>query len=556
MISWIQKYFQKHFRLVFALILIAVALPLVVVYSSSSGSIGRAGTKSLERPFFGLNLGNEEQARRIFIDGSLSAQLKAGYTALQGAQLQQYSLQRIAGLVLADELHLPVPTPDQVAKYILTLRAFQDEQGQFDQKRYTDFGDKLKTGGQITTAEVNRVLRDDARLGSLSKVIGGPGYVTANDIRQELIRGDSSWTVQVATLDYAIFNPAIPASDDILKKFYDDNLFRYEVPARPRLSYVEFKGEEFIPPVAPTDAEMRAFYNANAASFPVPAGATDKKDAPLALTPATPPVDNFPKVRAQVETTMKNLAGKRGASKTANDLTIALFERKLSANSPELAAFLAAQRRPATAIAPFAPDSPPQDMPWLANYADQISRLSQARFFSDPLSTTNGYVVLLWNESLPAYRPLLIEVRDRVAADYKEGEKRKLFIVRGQTLRAQLQAATKPAPGFANAAAAEKLEVKSFANFTFRQPPQDLPYQAFSALQGLEAGQVSEMVSASDKGYLVFAQEKKLPDLSPANPRYAELQKQLMAFTASTNENSYLGELVERELKKTTPATP
>ena len=555
MITWIQKYFQKHFRIVFALILIAVAIPMVIVYSQTSSSFGRAGTKSLERPFFNVNLGNEEQARRVFTDGNLSAQLKAGYAALQGAQLQQYSLQRIAGLALADELHLPVPTPDQVARYILTLRAFQDEKGQFDQKRYNDFGDKLKTGGQINTAEVNRVLRDDARLESLGKVIGGPGYVVAYDIKQELIRADSSWTVQVATLDYAAFSPVIPATDDLLKKFYDDNIFRYEVPARPRLSYVEFKGEEFIPPVAPTEAEMRAFYNANAASFPAPADATDKKDAPMPLTPSTP-ADIFPKVRAQVETALKNLAGERGAAKAANDLTIALFERKLGANSPELTDFLAARRRPAKTIAPFAPDSPPQDMPWLGNYADQISRLSQARFFSDPLPTTNSFVVLLWNESLPAYRPLFAAVHDRVGADYKEGEKRKLFIEHGRALRTQLQAAAKTAAGFASAATAEKLEVKSFANFTFRQPPSDLPYQAFGALQGLESGQVAEMVAASDKGYLVFAQEKKLPDLTPANPRYTELQKQLMAFTASTTENSYLGELVERELKKTEPATP
>ena len=88
------------------------------------------------------------------------------------------------------------------------------------------------------------------------------------------------------------------------------------------------------------------------------------------------------------------------------------------------------------------------------------------------------------------------------------------------------------------------------------QPPQDLPYPAFGALQGLESGQVSEMIAAADKGHLVYVQEKKLPDLSPANPRYAEIMKQLMAFTASSSENSYLGELVERELKKTEPAAP
>lgn len=551
MISWIQRYFHKHFKLVFIMILVAMGLPMVVIYSTSGGGIGQIGGKRLERPFFNVNLGNEEQSRRVFLDGNLSAQLKAGYTALQGAQLQQYSLQRVAGLALADELHLPAPTPDQVTRYVPTLRIFQDESGQFDQKRYTAFADSLKTGGQITTADVNRVLRDDARLEELGKIIGGPGYVMANDIRQQLIRADSSWTVQVATLDYATFNPALTVTEEILKKFHEDNSFRYDVPARPRLSYVEFKGEEFMPPGAPTEAELRAFYNANLASFPVPADPA-KKDAAPALAPAG--TDNFPKVRAQVETALRNAASARGAAKAANDFTVALFERKLTANSADLAAFLAANHRPAVAIPPFAPDQPPANLPWLASYADQISRLTQERFFTDPLPTANSFVVLLWNESLPAYKPLFSEVHDRVAADYRESEKRRLFSERGRTLRAQLQAAAQAgADKFASAAAAEKLTVKSYANFTLRQPPQDLPYSALTALTGLEAGKVSDMMATGEQGFLVYVQEKKLPDLTPGNPRYAELQKQLMLFTAGTNENSYLGGLVERELKKIEP---
>ena len=103
---------------------------------------------------------------------------------------------------------------------------------------------------------------------------------------------------------------------------------------------------------------------------------------------------------------------------------------------------------------------------------------------------------------------------------------------------------------------AEKLEVKSYANFTLRQPPTDMPQQAFGLLQRLQAGQVSEMAATAEKGYLVFAQEKKIPDLSPTSPRYLEAQKQLMLFTASAAENSYLGDLVEQELKKTAPVNP
>ncbi|MDB6166852.1 MAG: ppiD [Lacunisphaera sp.] len=550
MITWIQKYFHKHFRLVFAAILIAVAVPMIFVYSQSSSGLSHAGGRVLERPFFGVNLGNEEQTRRMMSDASLSAQLKAGYNALEGAQLQQYALQRVAGLALADELHLPAPTADQVAKYVPTLRYFQNQTGDFDQTRYTGFADSLKAGAGIKIADVNRVLRDDTRLGQLGKLVGGPGYVLSHDVQQQLIRSDSSWTAQVATLDYATFNPTIPATDDLLKKYHEENSFRYDVPARPRLSYVEFKGADFIPPTSPTEAELRAYYTNNLSSFPVPADA-EKKDA----APAAAPVDNFPKVRAQVETALKNAVSARSAAKAANDLTVALYEKKLAANSPELTAFLAAQRRPAVAIPPFAPDAPPAGLEWLGNHAEPISRLSQERFYSDPLPTTNSYVVLLWNDSLPAYKPGFAEVRDRVAADYKAGEKRKLFIARGQTLRAQLQAAAKNGPAaFASAAAAEKLEVASFANFTTRTPPKDLPYPALSALQSLNVGEVSEMTATDDKGIFVHVQEKKLPDLSPANPRYVELQKQLMQFTAGSNENSYLAGLVERELKKIEPA--
>jgi peptidyl-prolyl cis-trans isomerase D len=552
MITWIQRTFQKHTKLVFLFLLFAITIPFVFTIGAAPG-IGKAGNKVKEQMFFGVNLGNEEEARRVMSDGNLSAQLKAGYNALEGAQLQQFALQRVAGLAVADEIHLPAPTADQIAKYVLTLRAFQDQAGQFDQKRYTSFGDSLKSGSGLTTADVNRVLRDDARLEQLAKVIGGPGYVQAPDIQQQLIRADSSWTIQVATLDYAAFTPALTATDDLLKKFHEENSFRYEVPARPRLSYVEFKYADFLPSNAPTEAELRAFYTANIASFPVPPEA-DKKDA----VPATGAAgDNFPKVRAQVEAALKNLAANRIATKAANDLTVALFEQKLTANSPELAAFLAAQRRPAAGITPFAPDLPPADLPWLASYAEPISRLTKERFFSDPLPTENSIVVLLWNDSLPGYKPSFTEVRERVAADYKEGERRKLFSERGRTLRTQLQAAAKTgATSFATAAAAEKLDVKSYANFTLRQPPKDLPYSALSALQSLAPGEVSAMMATNEQGFLVYVQEKKLPNLTPDNPRYAEIQKQLMLFTAGNNQNAYLGGLVEAELKKSKPVTP
>ncbi|HWA25411.1 MAG TPA: hypothetical protein VG734_07110 [Lacunisphaera sp.] len=548
MISWIQKYFQKHFRLVFIAVLVAVALPMVVIYSTSGG--GRGDTnKVLERSFFGVNLANPAQARRVFADGELSGFLRLGYAGLQGGQLQQYALQRVAGMALADDLHLPLATPEDVAKYVPTLRAFQNEQGVFDNSRYTRFGDSLKTpGGPFTAADVLRVLQEDVRLESLTNVLGGPGYILPADVKQQLSLLDSVWTAQVATLDYASFNPAINPTEEVLKKFHDENAFRYDVPVRPKLSYVEFKNADFVPPGAPSEAELRAFYNSNISSFPVPPD-PEKKDATAAAAATT---DNFPKVRDQVEKAVRDMASQRAATQAASDLTAALYDRKATIKpaSAELTAFLASQHRTAVPLAPFVPEFPPADKSWLGSYAEPIARLNADRFFSDPLPTPDGVVVLLWQENLPAYKPLFSEVRDRVVADYRESEKRRLFIERGNALKTQLQAAAKTPAGFTDTAKAEKLEVKAYANFTVKQPPSDLPQPALSTLVQLSAGQVSDFVGLGDKGILVFAQEKKLPELTPANPRYSEVQKDLMDRIARNNGSVVLADMIAQEGKK------
>ena len=73
--------------------------------------------------------------------------------------------------------------------------------------------------------------------------------------------------------------------------------------------------------------------------------------------------------------------------------------------------------------------------------------------------------------------------------------------------------------------------------------------------QTLEAGQIAEMVGTADKGYLVYGQSKKEPDLSPSSSQYAAARAQLMLYISASNQNSFLGELVTRELEKTETST-
>jgi peptidyl-prolyl cis-trans isomerase D len=110
---------------------------------------------------------------------------------------------------------------------------------------------------------------------------------------------------------------------------------------------------------------------------------------------------------------------------------------------------------------------------------------------------------------------------------------------------------------FAKAAAAAqasqgvKIEVKTLPAFTLGTRPQDLSQSVTGALEHMEKGQVSDMVEDADKGTLVAALDKKTPDLSEKNPRFAEMRDMISSFTARQGASSYLSEIVAQELKRT-----
>src|SRR4051812_47994104 len=162
MISWIQKTFQQHFRAIFA-IMLAVLIISFVFTIGAPGISGRADRKILTRPFFGVNLSSQVDQQKIYGDANLSILLRAGYAALEGAQLQQFALQRQASLAFADKLNVPAPSNDEIAEYVKGLRGFQGPNGQFDPKRYADFRDSLKSNPRLRESDVSRILSDDIR---------------------------------------------------------------------------------------------------------------------------------------------------------------------------------------------------------------------------------------------------------------------------------------------------------------------------------------------------------------------------------------------------------
>lgn len=553
MISWIQRTFQRHFKVIFGVMLLLMVLPLIWVFNPSSGT-RTDDRRSLDRYVFGYNLASQSDQSRLFGDAGLSAQLQAGYVP-DDAQLQNFAFQRAASLQLADQLHLPRATKDEMSDFIKNLRVFAGQDGQFDAQRYTMFRDSLKTNPRWSEADVSRVVADDVRIDKLQKLLSGPGYVLPNDVRHQLEQADASWTLGVATVDYASYHPDIPVNDAALAKYYEENSFRYEIPPRVVVSYAEFSALPLMPSVEVTDTDVRAYYYANPAKFPKPA-APDAKDKP-AVKPD--PEADFAAVRPQVEAALKLDRARALAAKNASDFSYALYEHQLKPGTPEFEAFLAAQHVTLKPLAPFTHDAGPAEFNGSQAVADAAFKLDPERGYSDAVSVPAGAVVLFYKDSLPSRKPLLSEIHDKVAADYVDGEKRKRFVELGRTLRAKIDERLKAGDTFEKAVAAAatagsvKIDAKMLAPFTRRNPPRDVDYAVFGTLDELDQGGLSAMTNAKDHGLIVYAAEKKLPALDQSNPQYATMHSQLALGTARTTMSEYIDEAVSTEVKKAEP---
>jgi peptidyl-prolyl cis-trans isomerase D len=560
MISWIQREFQHHFRTIFAVVLVVTIVSFIVTIGATPG-VGRVDRQVVVRDFFGHNLSSPADVQQLLTDARLSVELEAGEMGMNEEQLKDYAFQRAAALHLADQLHLPAATSVELEGYIRNLRVFADDKGQFDAQRYASFRANLQTNGGLTEGDVARVLSDDVRMGRVQHLLEGPGYVLPGDVADQLARTDTSWTIGIATVDYASYQPEISPSDADLGKFYDQNAFRYEIPPRVVASYVDFPAAGFQSQVTVTDDEVRASYDANPARFPAPAKTPPAKTPAAAniSAPAANPAADFAAVKPQVEAALKQDKARQLAAKAASDVAFALYENKVAAGTA-LDGFLASRQLALKPLAPFTQQAGPAELGGSSDLADAAFKLTSDRYFSEAFPTPTGAAIVIWKQTLPARKPLLSEVRAKVLADYREGERRRRFVDLGHTLHDALASRLKAGASFPQAAAAAaagssvKIDAKVLPAFTLHTPPAGLDDTVAATLEHLGQGQVSDMEVAADKGYLVYALDKKLPAVSASNPRLVEVRAQLAAYSAQGTAAGYFTEMASQELKRIEPA--
>ncbi len=549
MISWIQVTFEKHTKVFIAFLLIVITIPFVFTIGAAPG-IGGGDRTITKREFFGYNLLNQADTRRIGNDARISMTIRPEVRWTSGASdMQEFALQRAATLALADRYRIPQPTEAQRKKFLTSLRIFQNEQGQFDSLAYSRFRDELKTNPEISEADVARVLSEECRIQLLAELLAGPGYVAPVEVANQIAIGSTEWTLRIAELDLASYNPVVTPTEEILAKYYDDNKAAFEIDERASVDFVTFRAASFAGNDPLNDDEVVAFFEANKQRFATP---------PADGKPAAEPV--LATVRPQVEAAMRaELAGRRAAT-AASDFAFDLFDQKVAKDSPAIDALIAKYQGQRATAPLFTRQAPPAGLPWTRQIVGAAFLLDDSRFFSDALPLGQDQIVLLWRETFPKFQPKLEEVRADVLAAYTANEKSLALQRSGAAWKTAL--ATKLAAGatfedaVASLSGAPKVEIKSFGPFTRRNSPEGIPPTVMGSLERLARGGVSDLLVSDTSAYLVYAAERKQPTIDNSSPEFVQVGANLSASTANIARASALGDLVRAELAKSEPPAP
>ncbi len=547
MITWIQTRFQTGYKILFFVVLLVIIVAFVFTIGEAPG-LGRGQPRGEAVDYFGYNLRSDRDLQELYRLAGISFYIQHGRDG--GERLQPYALERVAYLQTGRDLGIPTPSTAELQNFVRSLDGFRGPDGRFDGRLYSEYLDNVEAHPRMSQDDVARVFEEDFIVEKVRALLSGPGYALPQAVRRDLARQRTEWTVELASLPLADLDVDVEPDDEDLRTFYEENDFRYEVPPHKVVSYVVFESDRYLDEAeAPSEAEMREYFERNRGDFSLPEEeipeADEQSDSDDEAGDAEPREVTFDDVKDQVEAVLKRRAARRLAEQAASDFTFALFEGGFEMNSDELAAKIDEWELHRETLVPY----PEGERPAIIR---DSRPLNEDRFYSDPQSLGDNMIVILLDDIHPAYIPPFEDVRDRVAADYREEETRRLRAERGNRIHETLVAKLGEEVGFEEAAAEEGLAVRSFEPFTLQSPPGDLSRSVLGRLQELRPGQVSRMIQENDTAYFLYIRDREVPEIDETHEDFITRLEQTRSFSANFTGQFAIQEIQQRAMPRTT----
>ena len=546
MISWIQNHLIRHGRWIFLTLLTVIIVAFVFTIGNTPGCTSDRSAYQ-EQNFYGYDLNSSHQMGIVSEKVSLSSILNTGRPIQNEQQFQAQVTSRIALLHLADEIGVPAPDQKTLEGYIKTKAAFRGPDGQFSRDAYTSFIDNIESNPRMPQGLIVVVLEEDYRIDQISSALAGPGYLLPSEALAQTQRNETTLKLATAEISFADFEPEVAPSEEALKEYYTANTSRYEIPERIQASYITFATSKYIDQAGEAEeSELREHFIANRARFIAAHEAAQPKAEDAE---AEKPLITFDVVREAVASDYASVAAKRIANEAAQAFAYTLYRDNIEQDSAAFNKLLNEAGATLTEIAPYTAEGAARRA-LSKDMLESAFALSKARYFSDAYELDEGFGVLFLNGRIAPEVPAFETVAAVVTADYTAEEKRRLFNENGERLEAELKA--KVAEGSSFGEAAEALGLKATENEAFKvsEAPRTFNPSALQKAQGMEAGDISPMLTSGPTGTFVYVEEKTVPEIAADDEDLTQAKSFLQRYASYVSSNALISEIVAKGISE------
>jgi peptidyl-prolyl cis-trans isomerase D len=164
----------------------------------------------------------------------------------------------------AENMGLAV-SDDEVKKHLLT-RIFKGAGG-FSAETYRGI---LQASG-MSAKQYDSQIKDDLARSTFTGLVRDAAFVNASDISAEYVHQETKYSFIAAEYDAKTLSAELPApTDDELKRYYEKNAADYELPARVSYDYVVLEPKSFESAVNLTPQDVEMYYSDNVRKFSSP----------------------------------------------------------------------------------------------------------------------------------------------------------------------------------------------------------------------------------------------------------------------------------------------
>lgn len=542
MITWIQTVLQKHHKIVFGVLLVAIIIAFVFTIGSVpffGDSYSRGGSVE-KKEFCGYNL-RDEGTVSYFQTHAYYEIILDGARLQNNRQVEMMMFRQMYLTRLAKDMGLRQVTQKELDEYIRSRPVFQLQDGAFNEAAWEQFKKERLSSGRMRAEDLTAILSQNALVNKMSSLLGGPGYVLLSQIEREYKLINSKFDYAVAELSYKDFKPEIKLDAKAVEDFFNKNMEAYRIGEGAMVETIFLPMKDYASLVKnPTEAELRVFFTTNSQRY------ATSKDGKFSLP-------KFEEVKQKVQADFLLESAQNKARQAGEDVALKIYDSGAKINSAELKKVLADMKITTKKVGAIrmTDEKLPEGIP--SAVAAQAMRLDADRFYSDPIPTDEGVWIVMISKKLNSYLPTFAQVKAKVEKNYLESQKRKMFFEKGEALAKSLQEGVKAGKKFEDVAKKSGAKTKSQKAFVLSKP-EGYGLEIYQTLSGqlpkLSVGAVSSLQTAGDRACVIFVEKIEAPVVSAKTKEIENLNKNAKRSLSDISGSTVVGEKIAEAMKQ------